>query len=115
MSTGDQDASLVVSRSTFAVSKSKGDHMTAPEQPYHVVVRDARVGRDRALSADGGAEVLLQFNSDRMFDAGERLRLSDGTEVVIVGATTATGDMELVEGDLMPVGQMTQTLLVRNV
>src|SRR4029077_1029191 len=58
---------------------------TMAEMWNHVVVRDGRLGRDPALVTEKGGEILLELDTDRLYEPGEHITLSDGTEVVIVG------------------------------
>lgn len=53
--------------------------------PNHVVVRDGRIGGDRTVDPEGTAgPVLFRFATDRVYDLGDRLTLSDGTEVEVI-------------------------------
>lgn len=49
-----------------------------------VTVRDGRVGRDPRFAAEGG-EILRVEEADMPYAEGDRLSLTDGEEVVVIG------------------------------
>ena len=80
----------------------------------HVVVRDGRLGRDPALVTEKGGEILLELDTDRLYEPGEHITLSDGTEVVIVGDDFYLHEMneanEIVSGtQVLHVGDVFET------
>jgi hypothetical protein len=55
-------------------------------------IRDGRAGRDPAqVTSEGHGPVLETRECARPFDIGDRLTLSDGTEVVVIGADERIG------------------------
>lgn len=68
-----------------------------------VIVRDARLGPDPALVTGEGGEVLHEFESDRIYDLGDRLVLPDGTQVKVIGFRETFAD------------EHTQVLMIGNI
>jgi hypothetical protein len=58
-----------------------------------ITIRDGRIGRDPAEAAPGGpGAVLAVVERDELLDMGDKIRLADGTDVLVIGVNEGTGD-----------------------
>jgi hypothetical protein len=49
-------------------------------------IRDGRRGRDLSkVDPEGLGEVLGEFNAKQPLDLGDKIRLADGTDVIVIG------------------------------
>ena len=73
--------------------------------PTKITIRDGRVGRDPAQATPGGpGAVLAVIEQGELLEMGDKIRLADGTEVLVIGVNEGTG----------PSGAWEQTVHVGN-
>jgi hypothetical protein len=61
------------------------------DKPIHVIVRDARVGRDRSTDTDDGAEILWEYDTDdlRYPNDGDVISSPSGETFKVLGLRSA--------------------------
>ena len=71
-----------------------------------ITIRDGRIGRDPGQATPGGpGAVLAVVERAELLDMGDKVRLADGTDVLVIGVNEGVG----------PSGAWEQTVHVGNI